>query len=296
MPRFATVPTLNVNDAISDAYVDALTGNVNYLTVAGADVAALGANNAVAIAAEFQRVTVVTGNIDNITDVAGLVAGQPVRLLFTNAQTMRNNGGGAGNIRTVSGSDRAVVANEIVTLAYDSITAVWREGNAVAGLVKLWDSVDAGVALPAASITTPTLPGTFKHLLIEFAVQCSVSSQNLLWRVNGDTTGNYYYEYVQGIGATLTSVPASAQTSFFFGVIGGGEATVGSARILSYKDAAFPHNFLGQSFCQNDGSGNLKLFSLGGMWNSAAAITSLTFFPSSGNLVAGSRITVYGEA
>lgn len=129
MARLVTVPTLNVNDAISDAYVDSLTGNVNYLSIAGADIAALGANNTLAITASFHRVTLVTGNVDNITDAAGLVKGQPLRLLFTNAQTIRNNGGPGGNIRTLSGFDRAVAANEVVAFLYDSDGAVWREVN-----------------------------------------------------------------------------------------------------------------------------------------------------------------------
>lgn len=113
---------------------DKLQAAVDYLVVAGANLAALDTGNTLTIASEFHHVTLAGGNnVDNITDASGAAAGQQVRLLFDNAQTIRNNGGGTGNIRTKSGSDRAVNANEILTLAFDG--TYWREqGSGASGL------------------------------------------------------------------------------------------------------------------------------------------------------------------
>ena len=149
MARLVTVPTLNVNDAISDAYVDALTGNVNYLSVAGADLAALGVNNTLTITAEFHVVTLATGNVDNIADAAGLTKGQQVRLMFSNSQTIRNNGGPGGNIRTLSGGDTLVPANAIVPFVYDG--ALWRELGRVVGDLD-YAQITAPVTLGAATV------------------------------------------------------------------------------------------------------------------------------------------------
>lgn len=103
-----------------------LEADVNYLVVAGAALAALGASNTLAITAEFHHVTLAAGNtIDNLSDTLGASAGQQVRLWFDNAQTIRNNGGGTGNIRTLSGNNLAMHANDVIIFVYDG--TYWRE-------------------------------------------------------------------------------------------------------------------------------------------------------------------------
>jgi hypothetical protein len=67
----------------------------------------------------------VGGTIDNIADAAGVTEGQLLELYFTGATTIRNNGGGAGNIRTISGADLAIAVGDVVELVYDGTN--WRE-------------------------------------------------------------------------------------------------------------------------------------------------------------------------
>jgi hypothetical protein len=110
-----------------------IEADVNYLVVPGGNLAALGGGNTLTIAARFHEVTLGSGNnIDNITDALGAVGGQEVVLLFDQPQTIRNNGAGAGNIRTSNGVDKRVSAGELVLLRYDSTATVWRIPNGVA--------------------------------------------------------------------------------------------------------------------------------------------------------------------
>lgn len=120
--RLNPVANLADGDSIPESWVDDVANDVNYLTVAGADIASATTINPTA---EFHGVTGTT-TIDTITDSAGPVAGQQLRLWIKGGPlTIRNNGGGTGNVRTRTGSDRVCIANEIVVLTYDG--ALWRE-------------------------------------------------------------------------------------------------------------------------------------------------------------------------
>jgi hypothetical protein len=202
-----------------------LEADVNYLLVAGADLASAATIN---ITAAFHGVTGVT-TIDNITDALGAVAGQHVRLWIKGGPlTIRHNGGGTGNIRTLTGVERVAAPNETIEFIYDSAAAVWREAQPSVGLVKLWDSVDAGVTLPTASITTPTLPSTFKHLILEWSARTDgvVTDDIIGVRLNSDSTASHYTAL--GITSVSAGAPAAddrrAQTVGFFGWAAGASA------------------------------------------------------------------------
>lgn len=128
MTRLAALDNKSAgSDAFGLTNYDQLQADISYLVVAGADLAALGASNTLAITARFHHVTLAgSSTIDNISDALGAVASQEVRLWFDNAQTIRNQGGGTGNIRTLDGNDLAVSANQIIALTYDGTN--WRIG------------------------------------------------------------------------------------------------------------------------------------------------------------------------
>jgi len=102
---------------------NSLEADVNYLVVAGADLASAAT---LAITNEFHGVTGTT-TITNITDALGASKSQQVQLLIKGGPlTIQNNGGGTGNIRTNSGADTVYPTNAIVTFVNDG--TVWREG------------------------------------------------------------------------------------------------------------------------------------------------------------------------
>jgi hypothetical protein len=98
-----------------------LAANINYLTVAGADLASA---TTITPTNEFHGVTGTT-TIANLSP-ASPVAGQQVRLwIKAGPLTIQNQGGGTGNVRLLAGVDRVCNQNEVVVFVYDG--TVWRE-------------------------------------------------------------------------------------------------------------------------------------------------------------------------
>lgn len=103
--------------------------SLNSVGVAGAAIASAGTIN---ITNPVHQITGVTA-IATIADANVPTVGETVTLWIQTGLTIQNNGGGVGNIRTLSGSDRVCKANEIVVLLYDG--AVWRETNPQAAAI-----------------------------------------------------------------------------------------------------------------------------------------------------------------
>lgn len=173
------------------------------------------------------------------------------------------------------------------------------------GLYKLWDSTEAGIVFPTASITTPALPQTFKHLHVVATGRgdgAAASLQSLI-RINGDTSAAYYYQQLRGNGAGASATEALAQTALRIGDIPGATAeagAVGVARVLipNYTDGANYQPYE-SSFGLHVGTatGNIVVGSFAGVWRQIGGVSTLTFLPSANNLIAGAtRYTVYGEA
>lgn len=176
------------------------------------------------------------------------------------------------------------------------------------GMQLIWDSVDAAVTLPAASITTPTLPGTFKHLHVVVNGRTSDTTtggsggfSQVLLRVNADTGSNYDMEWSDATSSSTSATGSEGGTSARVGQIANAEAPASHAGGLivdafDYASTTFFKNFVTHGGMRYGTSSNVQTAVSYQQWRSASAITSLTFLLSAGNWVAGSRITVYGKA
>lgn len=122
-----------------------LRDNLNFLFVAGGTLASAAT---VTPTNEFHQISGVT-QIDNIA-TAGVQAGERRRLMFQAALTVRNNGGGTGNIRTLSGGDLGVIPNQIVEFVYDGSS--WREVSKTP--VSVMQIVNGSYATQASNATT----------------------------------------------------------------------------------------------------------------------------------------------
>lgn len=167
------------------------------------------------------------------------------------------------------------------------------------GLIKIWDSVDAGVTLPAASVTTPTLSQTFKHLVVEISARSSGASSFCVMRANADASADYGYVYG---GATTTGTVASGTdgtASPRTGMCNPSTAaanTVAVTRIVIHDYAqAVAAKSANWTTTQRSAADLIALVG-GWTWTGTAAIATLTFLPDAGNFVADSRITIYGES
>lgn len=177
----------------------------------------------------------------------------------------------------------------------------WAKG----GLNLLWDSSDAGVTLPAASVTTPSLDQSFKHLVIVGSCRSSATLLDTLnVRTNGLSTASYYWQDINGNGTTLSgaSSAGTAGTSGAIAITEGDQASLPSARgswftvIPDYTNSNLYKHWIGMSMAVYGGaSGNTPIYLVGGMSVAmSTALTSLTFFYATNNIMAGSRISVYG--
>lgn len=169
----------------------------------------------------------------------------------------------------------------------------------------LWDSTEAGVVFPAASIATPPLPQTFKHLRIIGRLRGDAAGAPSAWmRFNADAAGHYDYNVIdaQGTGATpLVQQAVNAAQ----GVIGGAGTVPPAAIATSYLAFSLTvMDYAAAAFHEWGGIHRSRWGALGssahsggvsaGEWTQAAAISALSFLLSAGNIAAG-RISVYGE-
>ncbi len=144
-----------------------------------------------------------------------------------------------------------------------------------------------------ADYTFSSIPGTYTDLIVIINGGTSSSGQSIGMRFNGDSGNNYYSVDMWGNG-TSPSFSRLASTSFIR-VVGRGIGTDSSlidnsvTHIQSYSSSSLKKAVINRSTV----SGGVT--ASGGKWNSASAITSITFFgegPS--NLITGTTIALYG--
>lgn len=189
-----------------------------------------------------------------------------------------------------------VVDNDIVN--YSWLNAI--------GAVQLYDSTDAGVTFPVASIATPGLPwptNAYTHLFGIWTARTNSATtvEFVLCRPNGSSSSSYN-QALRGAGATVTSAENLASTSLKIGLCAGAS----SHNAGDFGDGAFffpgavlPGSHFAEltafSFAASNtttGTGFVENYS--GKNQSVGNITSLTFLPNTGSFVAGTRFTVYG--
>lgn len=186
----------------------------------------------------------------------------------------------------------------------DALTsALWNSyirDNLDFGMVRPIADVIAGGAV--ASIDLTSIPGTFAHLLAVSYVRCDLAAtnNNLLARFNNDSAANYDYQRVYGAAAAASAAETFAQG---FAILGGIAGNTAGANLFSGLITFIPHyaaavnNKVALSLAAlkfGVASGNMQAELNVGFWRSNNAINRISFLPGGGNLVAGSRVTLYG--
>jgi hypothetical protein len=168
-----------------------------------------------------------------------------------------------------------------------------------------WQEIDsfkvtAGIS-PVASITFPTLPPTMHHLVLFFKARtdAAVGVQAIQIQMNDDTTGNYYYQAMQGNNAGLSAFSGIGSTSVRAGLAPGANATAGlfgAGRIdfPNYSDAAY-------KFVLATSGAPTSLLAAGqfietsvGYWVSGAAMKKVQIAPVAGGFVTNTSFWLYG--
>ena len=163
-----------------------------------------------------------------------------------------------------------------------------------------YDSL-ATVTVPSggvASITFAGIPTGYKHLQIRAVGKSTTTSdQDLNWRYNGDTGANYSIHYLLGMGTAAFAAGAGSNTfirtnsflprSTYTSMYG---ATV--IDILDYSSSSKNKTSRHLTGSDNNGSGQVVFDS--GCWYNTAPITSILFYPGSGNFAEYTTIALYG--
>lgn len=158
---------------------------------------------------------------------------------------------------------------------------------------------DTTLGAAAASVDIQNIIGGYAHLLVVvYARTNSGTAAELRMRFNNDTGGNYDYQVLDGSAATAQAAETFAATGARVGLIPG---TSAGANLFAQVEILIPHyagsanNKAGCSTCAakwGTSSGQMQAELDAFFWRSNAAINQLTLY-GTGNLVAGTRVTVY---
>jgi hypothetical protein len=152
-------------------------------------------------------------------------------------------------------------------------------------------------ASAVASVTFTGIPTVYRHLLIRGAYLIN-GTVRVAVRLNGDTGSNYSWHTMDGNGLNNT---VSTANNFTTNMIQGGFTTnrfvanTNSPLLVEILDYQQAKNKTVTTFTgyQDDTSGS-RIAVGTGLWNSTAAVTSVTVLASTGNIVADSRFSLYG--
>lgn len=181
---------------------------------------------------------------------------------------------------------------------------------------KSWQNVDGKIKnqylnLPLEVITSTTLvenvanfsvdiPSNYQHLVImgQGRTTQAVYGSAIFVRFNNDNGANYRVNSLWAQSTTPAATQDTAATASIIGVFSGTSATSGSAGNFF---AFVPH--IGSSFWKGilslignpyyDAT-NMEIDIYNGIWKNTSRINSIKFIPQSGNILAGSLISVYG--
>ena len=161
---------------------------------------------------------------------------------------------------------------------------------------------DTTLTSAAADITFSSIPSTYNHLKVVISGAAASVSYNgcaFYVQMNGDTATNYSYsrntKYATP-GGTVTIEGSNTQSQIELGTLWAGQAVANSIAAIdmtffNYKLTTLHKamTFTGGSFTDAPGAG-----SGWGRWKNTAAVTSIKLYSDAGNLMTGTRATLYG--
>jgi len=146
-----------------------------------------------------------------------------------------------------------------------------------------------------------TVPQNFTHLQLRCFVRSdrAAVSDNIYFRLNGDTGSNYTFHYFDGNGSTSSSSGATGQT-VMLGAVTSANAPAGIyatniVDILDYTSTVKNKVIRNLSGYETNSAGQIAQWS--GMWIGSAglaAVTQINIYSNIGLFIAGTRFDLYG--
>lgn len=144
------------------------------------------------------------------------------------------------------------------------------------------------------SSVTISVPSGYTDLVLVVNCGFTNAAQDLLGRINGDTGSNYSTTILRGTGSSALSARNTNATNMYFDWTSITQNSINANYIIHYMNYSNTTTYKTVLNRMNDAGfateANVNL------WRSTSAITSLTLFPSAGNILAGSTFSLYGVA
>jgi hypothetical protein len=136
----------------------------------------------------------------------------------------------------------------------------------------------------------------YKHLQIRYTARADVDSQTMFATFNGVTGTSYAAHRLFGNGSSVTSDAFTSRANLFVGGNGTTSNVANSfaAGVIDITDfASTTKNTTTRSLAGLVGTASFAMLH-SGLFNNTAAVTSISIFGNTGNLVTGSRFSLYG--
>jgi hypothetical protein len=181
----------------------------------------------------------------------------------------------------------AVGANDTVLTADSSQATGLKWATPTAGGMTLLETL----SFSGASVTSSSIPGTYKNLEIIVRNFLPDVDSRLNMRINGDTSSNY--------AITTINNQNNIATSQTFAIMGDSQYPSSSNSLIQvfvpdYANATTVKMLLSYSITNNVVTpGNFQMNRYANVYDQTGAITTLTFFPDTGNFTSGEAL-IYG--
>jgi hypothetical protein len=156
-----------------------------------------------------------------------------------------------------------------------------------------------GSAQSSVVFDTSSLGSTYKHLQLRFTTRGTrtEADDTFLVRFNGDTGTNYSYHRLGTFNGSTVDSAAGVSASQLQIAYGAGGNTTANAFTGAVVDILDPFSTTKNTTIRTFSgiAASITYLNLqSGVYRNTAAITSITLFPISANLIAGSRFSLYG--
>jgi hypothetical protein len=163
------------------------------------------------------------------------------------------------------------------------------------GSYELIESTILGSATASVTFTSGGAWAGYKHLQVRATLKNSSSDTDLRLRFNSDTGNNYALHNLYGYSGSVASNAVTSTSAIVPGFQAiSSETNQFGSMILDILDFQGTKNKTIRSFTGNAGSSISYVSLRSGLWTNTAALTSLTLIPTSGNLAANCRFSLYG--
>jgi hypothetical protein len=146
-------------------------------------------------------------------------------------------------------------------------------------------------------ITFSSIPSIYQHLQIRWIDKSSGSGSYNFLNFNSDTGSNYANHYLYGDGADDLAGADTTQTkiNLYGSLVTSSAANVYAAHVVDILDYANTNKYKTvRALGGQDSNGSGVIFLSSGLWQSTAAINSLTITANTDNFTTASQFALYG--